>query len=718
MKLAAEGGPEQARCRYPRAPRQHRSEERHGLVVTDPYRWLEDPGSQETTESIAGQDRLFEAERSQWQSAGIWPAQLTRLADSEKRSVPLYRGERLFFLRREAGAEHPVLLVSEKGTERPLLDPAILDPTGRTTLDRVMPSLDGQLVACQISANGTEDSLLHVLDVKTGETIDGPVDRVRRSPIAWLPDSKAFYYVRRLPPGPHPGEARYHRRVYLHRLRTDPDDDPLIFGNGRSKSQFYSVNLTPDGRWLAVTASEGTDSLTEVWLADLWSSPPDRPALTQVRQELPGGTRARIEPGTEPSDPIWLYTTSGAPRGRVVATTAGSPGSENWRELIPQSPDAVMTDFAVLTGPELAPPGGPLGLAAWTRHAITEITVHDLSDGRCLGTVPLPGEGQVSSLSVPPYRRYQAWFSYTDYVTDQLILCFDGRSGQVSPWPPERSGPDQADRPGPPPQVRQVRCVSRDGSVVRMFVISMEGRPDQPRPAILTGYGGFGVSMSPAFAPNALAWVRAGGVYAVACLRGGGEEGEDWHRAGQGAFKQNVFDDFDAATDTLVADGWTTQPQLGIMGGSNGGLLVGAALTQHPEKYGAAVGIAPLLDMIRYELSGLGQNWRREYGSASDPEQFRTLLSYSPYHHVTAGTRYPPTLLAVFDGDTRVDPLHARKMCAALQQASPRDGTALLRLERGVGHGSRAASRETALQADCLAFLSHYLGLSAPVAVQ
>jgi prolyl oligopeptidase len=224
--------------------------------------------------------------------------------------------------------------------------------------------------------------------------------------------------------------------------------------------------------------------------------------------------------------------------------------------------------------------------------------------------------------------------------------------------------------------------------------------------------------MSPGYAPDALAWVRAGGVYVVACLRGGGEEGEDWHRAGQGVFKQNVFDDFDAVTDALVADGWTTPRQLGIMGTSNGGLLVGAALTQHPEKYGAAVCIAPLLDMARYELSGLGPTWRREYGTASDPEQFRALLSYSPYHRVTAGTRYPPVLLAVFDGDTRVDPLHARKMCAALQHASSREGPVLLRLERGVGHGLRAASREAALQADCLAFLGHYLGLSAPAPVR
>jgi prolyl oligopeptidase len=255
---------------------------------------------------------------------------------------------------------------------------------------------------------------------------------------------------------------------------------------------------------------------------------------------------------------------------------------------------------------------------------------------------------------------------------------------------------------------------SRDGTTIRMFVISQTGCPDRPRPAILTGYGGFGASMSPKFSEQVLAWVNAGGVFAVACLRGGREEGEEWHLSGCGEHKQNVFDDFHAAADYLVEVGWTSPRQLAIMGGSNGGLLVGAALTQHPEKYAAAVCMSPLLDMARYELSGLGPSWVPEYGSADDPAQLRTLLSYSPYHRVTPGTAYPPVLFTVSDGDTRVDPLHARKMCAALQRASSGNGPVLLRLERGVGHGVRAASRAAALQAECLAFLARHLGLAAP----
>jgi prolyl oligopeptidase len=256
--------------------------------------------------------------------------------------------------------------------------------------------------------------------------------------------------------------------------------------------------------------------------------------------------------------------------------------------------------------------------------------------------------------------------------------------------------------------------VSRDGTLVRLFVLSPRGVPDRLRPTLLTGYGGFGVSMSPGYTTQALAWVRAGGVYAVACVRGGGEGGEDWHRAGMGVHKQNVFDDFDAAADLLIAEGWTAPDRLGVVGESNGGLLAGAALTQHPGKYAAVVCLAPLLDMIGSERLGMGPSWRAEYGSVRDPDEFRALLAYSPYHNVRPGVRYPPVLFAVADGDTRVDPCHSRKMCALLQRVSAGPGPVLFRLERDVGHGARAVSRTNGLVADVLAFLARHLGLGPP----
>ncbi len=293
------------------------------------------------------------------------------------------------------------------------------------------------------------------------------------------------------------------------------------------------------------------------------------------------------------------------------------------------------------------------------------MTLHDARTGIRTGTVPLPGRGTITSLTARQNPGHELWFAYTDHATPTVVLHYDAAAGRLSPWP----GHSPATAPVEGVNVTQEVLRSRDGTEVRMFVMSPTGHPDRPRPAVLTGYGGFGASMTPGFTPQAVPWVRAGGVYAVACVRGGGEEGEEWHRAGRREHKHNTFDDFDAAADHLLRDGWAAPGRLGVLGSSNGGLLAAAALTRRPETYAAVVCAAPLLDMVRYELSGMGASWRDEYGSAADPAQFARLLSYSPYHQVREGARYPAVLLAVFDGDTRVDPAHARKMCAALQWA-------------------------------------------------
>ncbi|GIH99457.1 prolyl oligopeptidase family serine peptidase [Planobispora takensis] len=687
--------------RYPDAERLALVEERHGLAVRDPYRWLEDGADPRTGAWLSAQEELYAASRPAWR-AERWHRRLASLHAVDLHSPPVTRGGRSFFSRRPAGGEHPRLMVASHGRDRPLVDPAELDPAGLTVLDTWRPSVEGDLLAYQLSSNGTEESRLWVMDTATGRVLDGPIDRVRRSAVAWLPGGTHFYYVRRLPPGPHPGEERYHRRVFLHRVGSHPDEDIMIFGEGRDGAQFYTVSLTADGRWLSVVATQGTDRDTEVWLADLTAGPWHAPALRPVQEGVRGHTRLCIPPGAGAGSAIWLRTTRGAPYGRVMTATPSTAGG-GWRELIAERPGSVLTDFAVLTGARLP---RPLGLASWVRHAVSEITVHDLTDGTQVGTVPLPGAGSAGGLVVSREGGHEAWFSYSDHLTPWTVLHYDGRTGVTRPW---RRRPSAVVTAGA--RTRHVAFRSADGTTVRMFVLSPEGRPDRPRPAVLTGYGGFGAPVVPAYSPEALAWVRAGGVWAVACLRGGGEEGEEWHHAGRGAHKQNVFDDFAAAADHLVEAGWTGRDRLGIMGGSNGGLLVGAAITQHPEKYAAAVCMSPLLDMARYELHGLGPSWRPEYGSADEAGGLRTLLAYSPYHHVRAGTAYPPVLFTVAETDTRVDPLHARKMCAALQHASPGPGPVLLRHERDVGHGERALSRTVALQADCLAFLAAHLGL-------
>ena len=333
------------------------------------------------------------------------------------------------------------------------------------------------------------------------------------------------------------------------------------------------------------------------------------------------------------------------------------------------------------------------------------MTVYDLATGEELGPVPLPGQGWVSHVVDRPTGGAEAWFVYTDFGTPPTVYRYDARTGEVEPW-------GKASMPAVVPFVtRQIAYQVADGTEVRMFILSRSGQADRPRPTILTGYGGFGVSMAPDYQPLQLAWVEAGGVFAVAQIRGGGEEGEAWHRAGIRNLKQHSYDDFAAAADHLVAEGWTTPAQLGIYGASNGGLLTGAALTQFPEKFAAAVSSASLLDMVRYERFGLGPSWRTEFGTAADPEQLGWLLSYSPYHRVREGVAYPAVLLTVFDADSRVDPMHGRKMCAALQHASTSGKPVLLRTEGDVGHSQRAVSRGVGAVADILAFFATQLGL-------
>lgn len=691
--------------RHPAAPRLGLVEYRLGQRICDPYRWLEDAADPRTTAWLAGQEEFFAAERERWPGREQWRAELTALSAAESVLTPKARGSRIFLRRQSADVDLPTLYVAENGTERVLLDLLRLDQAGRTVLDRWEPSIEGDLLAYQLSSHGTEDSVLRVLDVATGTIVDGPIDRLRSTPVAWLPGGRMFYYVRRLPPELHPGEERYHRRVYLHRIGSDPVDDALVFGEGREMTQFYTVTVTTDGRWLTITASTGADPGRDIYLGDLSRSPAARPELRPVQESSGVRSELHIAPNTGPRDRAWLCTRHGAPNGRVMACCPSDPAVEAWRELIAERPDAVLQDLAILTGTQ---PGSWIGLVTWARHAIAEVTAHDLADGRQLGVVRLPGDGSVRRFSVRPEGGPDAWCLYTDYVNPPALLYYSGGSGALRPWVSTWPRPASHDV-----VTSRAAFRSRDGVNARLSVISPAGHADRPRPAILTGYGGFGVSMTPVFSPEAVAWARAGGIYAIACLRGGGEEGEDWHRAGRGENKQNVFDDLEAAIDYLVEAGWTSHGQLGILGGSNGGLMVGAALTQYPRKFAAAVCMSPLLDMARYELSGLGPSWRPEYGSADDPVQLKTLLSYSPYHHVRDGIRYPPVLFTVSDGDTRVDPLHARKMCAALQHCSA-GKPVLFRLERGTGHGVRAVSVGIRLQADCLAFLGHHLGLPPP----
>jgi prolyl oligopeptidase len=696
-----------SRPQYPAARREDIVDDIHGHRVPDPYRWLEDSNGDETKSWLTEQDELFHREVDDLPGRARLRTRIRELLGAGTVGAPVWRGERRFFMRRTAEQEHAVLYTvdppaaeGEPETERALIDPMALDPAHTTTLDSWQPDKEGRLLAYQLSHGGDEESKLYVMDIATGETVEGPIERCRYTPVAWLPGGEAYYYVRRLPADRVPeGEGQYHRRVYLHRVGSDPEtDDVMIFGDGLEKTNYYGVGVSRDGSWLTLSASQGTAPRNDLWIADLRTSPLEAPELKVVQQDV--DAEAGLHIGRDGR--AYIFTDRDAPRSRLCVTDPATPSYETWRDLIPEDREAVLSDFAILDDLDR-----PILLAGWTRHALSEISIHDLETGERIGEVPLPGLGSIGGIGERPEGGHEAWFVYSDNVTPVSVHRFDARTGEVSLW---ASAPGAVEVPDV--ETTQVTYTSYDGTEVRMLVVARPDGRERPRPTILYGYGGFNIPLTPAYSATTLAWVEAGGVYVVANLRGGSEEGEDWHRAGMLDKKQNVFDDFHAAAEKLIADGWTTAEQLAIAGGSNGGLLVGAAITQRPDLFAAAVCSAPLLDMVRYEKFGLGQTWNVEYGSAGDPEQFEWLYAYSPYHGVRDGVAYPATLFTVFESDTRVDPLHARKMCAALQYANAADTPILLRNEAKVGHGSRAISRSVDLTVDTLSFTAAHTGLT------
>jgi prolyl oligopeptidase len=492
-----------------------------------------------------------------------------------------------------------------------------------------------------------------------------------------------------------------------------------VFGEGEPRTRFYTVAVTPDGRWLTITATTGTDPSKDVWLADLTTSPPHRPDLRPVQQGVAARTELRIAPGTGPGDPMFLRTTRDAPLGRLMTVRADALDAP-WRELVPERPGAVLADFALLSGKALT---RPLVLVSWITGAVGEITVHDLRDGAQVANEPLPGTGTVGNLIIRPDGGHEGWFSYTDHRTAPVVLRYDALAGQTDTWPAEATASWPAEARAadgvPGVRVRRDSFPAADGTLVPIFVLSPDDRPGSPRPALLTGYGGFGVSMTPAYTPHAVAWVQAGGVYAIACLRGGGEYGRAWHEDGRRAVKQHVFDDFCACARWLADSQWSRTELIAITGGSNGGLLVGACLTQHPELFGACVAYVGVFDMLRFHKFTIGWAWTGELGNPDDPTEYQWLRAYSPLHNVTSGTRYPATLLLTGDHDDRVVPGHSFKFAATLQAAQGGEQPVLIRVDTAAGHGAgKPTDKSIATDTDVLTFLAGVFGSAAAVPSQ
>ncbi len=689
---------------YPPAERLDVSDVLHGVTVADPYRWLEDPAAPPTRAWSEAQDRQCAAWLAGLTGRAALRARLTELVPSYV-SPPLVMGVRRFWTERAPGQDHAVLLVADDAGERTLVDPNALSADGTVTLDGWSPSIEGDRLAYQLSEGGDEESRIRVLDVATGRTVDGPIDRTRYSPVAWLPGGDAYLYVRRLAPDQVPaGEAAYHRRVWLHRVGADPENDVLVFGEGVAPTAYLGVSVPDDGAWVAVTVSLGTAPRNDLHLARLAGADP---AALDWRPVLVGADAAAW-PHFDRRSRLWILTDLDAPCRRLCATDPADAAPGQWTTVVAEDADgAVLEDFAL---------AGDALVVLHSRHAISELTVCDRSTGVARHAVALPGPGS-AVLAGRPDEGAGLWIGYTDHVTPFAVLALDPLTASLAPDGTRSQGgqiPSETSDATPAAFAQRGTYRSADGTEVTITVVAPARQPDRPRPAILYGYGGFNVPMTPAYSSSILAWVDAGGVWAVANLRGGSEEGEAWHRDGMRQHKQHVFEDAEAAAAWLIAEGWTTTEQLAIMGGSNGGLLVGAAITRQPSTWAAAVCSAPLLDMVRYERFGLGATWNDEYGTADDPTELGWLLGYSPYHHVNEGVAYPAVLFTVFDGDTRVDPLHARKMAAALQWATSADPARhpiLLRREADVGHGARSVRRTVDLAADQLAFLADQLGL-------
>ena len=675
--------------RYPVARRQRLVEDLHGNLVADPYRWLEDPHSAETRRWLAEEDALARRELDQQPGRARVEARLRELGQRGWAGAPLTYGTRTFLRRRLAGEETPRIFVREQdGSERQILDPVAFAGDDTASVVTWTASPDGSRLAFALTRGGDEETSVYVMDVATGAILDGPIDRTRNGSLQFIGNDELILGRRLAPELVPKGEAMFHRRVYRHRIGSDTATDIEIWGTGRPKTEFMSARLYQK-RWLLVSTSSD-NTRYGLYMRDLKN---DGPWVTLAE----GGKETTTSGSVGRDGRLYLLTQDGSPTGRLMVCDPRLPDRSKWQELIAAGPNPL--DGYVVTANYL--------YVKTEVDGAGRIAIHDRITGRYIRDVPLPGRGDPSLQSAPGKNTDDVHISYHDYTTPLRCYRFhpDDDSLTIVTEPPgEVRLPSNM-------TATSVEYPSKDGTMVPMTVVHRTDVVlDGTNPTILNGYGGFNISQTPGFSDEIATWVEAGGVYAVANLRGGGERGEDWHTAGKRENKQNVFDDFIAASEWLIARGYTSPKHLGISGGSNGGLLVTAVMTQRPELFAAVDCAVPLCDMVRYEKFGIGRIWNGEYGSADSPEEIKWLLSYSPYHHLRPGVKYPAVIFTSGDADGRTDPLHARKMCAALQWAT-RGGRVLLRRERRGGHVGRSQSQRVAEQVDTLTFMAAELGL-------
>jgi prolyl oligopeptidase len=665
-----------------------------GHKIVDRYRYLENGSDPDTQQYVEQEMAYTRSVLDPLPGRERINARLSQLLTIGTIGAPQIGGPYYFYTRREGTQNQPVLYVREglSGNDRVLMDVNKMSNDGTVALDWWFPAEDGKYVAYGTSPNGSEESTLRLIETASGKLLPDTIERTRFASLAWKKDNSGFYYTRHPKKGDVPaGEEVYHVKVFYHDLGSDPDKDPLLFGEGRNAQDIPNVSLSEDGRWLLITVFQGWTK-SEMYLQDLAAKTPPM-EITTGKEFLYSGDFLKGK--------LYITTNEDAPRFRVFVADAATPKRENWKELIPQT-DAVLQGANVL--------GGKL-FAQYEHNASSELKVFDV-EGKKLREIALPTIGTVSAVA-GKWDVAEMFFGFQSYTVPPSVYRYDLNSGATSLWA-------KVDAPSIDPsafEVQQVWYNSKDGTRIPMFVVSKKGiEKTGKNPVLLTGYGGFNVSETPSFSRAMYLWMEHGGIYAVANLRGGSEFGEDWHRAGMLEKKQNVFDDFIAAGEYLISQKYTDKDHLAILGGSNGGLLMGAMITQRPDLFRAVVCAVPLLDMLRYQNFQIAKLWIPEYGSAEDPKQFEFIYAYSPYHHVKPGEAYPAILFMTADTDTRVDPMHAKKM-AALMQAEAKNGASkekpiLLRIETKAGHGQgKPVAKQIEENTDMYSFLFWQLGV-------
>lgn len=681
---------------YPPSPKVDQVDDYHGVQVADPYRWLEDPDSDESRQWIEAQNQVTFTYLNDIPARESLKQRLTQLWNYEKYGIPFKRENRYFYFKNDGLQNQSVLytLPELDAEPRVLLDPNTLSEDGTVALSGLAISEDAKLMAYGLSTSGSDWQEWKVRDVETGEDLPDHLKWIKFSGADWTLDGKGFFYSRY----DEPNEAtklediNYYQKLYFHQLGTSQAEDVLIYERPDEKNWMFGGEVTEDGNYLVILVSQGTDPRNLVFWKDLRN--PETPVV-----ELINSFEAKFSLIDSEGTVFWFETDLDAPRSRVIAIDIANPARENWQEVIPQADETLMG--ANILNHQF--------VAFYLKDAYTQVKVFDLN-GTFIREVELPGIGSAGGFGGKRHDT-ETFYSFTSFTTPTTIYRYDMVSGESSVFrqPTVDFNPDEY-------ETKQVFYASKDGTRVPMFITHKKGLElNGNNPTYLYGYGGFNISLTPSFSPSNIVWLELGGVFAVPNLRGGGEYGEEWHQAGTKLNKQNVFDDFIAAAEWLIEHQYTSPKKLAIAGGSNGGLLVGACMTQRPDLFGAALPAVGVMDMLRFHKFTIGWAWCSDYGSPENLEEFQALYAYSPLHNLKPETGYPATLITTADHDDRVVPAHSFKFAAALQEAHVGNNPVLIRIETKAGHGAGKPTAKVIEEiSDRWAFLVRSLDIQSP----